>query len=873
MKVMKITNTFCILILCLSNVILSQNKSHSVYYRDALVVNPYVEYSIGFKNYGSMNGSDWEGEYGITETVDQIMQREHSVVQLTGIIRESKIEFESPRKDLPPTPGLDVSKWPPLDRTYLPLMPMNPQTVGTTFLGAQLSESGFIPPDCMGDVGLTQVLVAANGRIKVFSKSGTLGPLDADMDVFFNSVRNGSGTSDPHIRYDRLSQRWFIVIINVASKNNRVLIAVSDSPTITGSSSFTFFQFQHNLVAPAGDNNRFADYPTLGVDANALYIGTNNFRTNGLFVSISGFVVRKSSLTSGGPIVATAFRNLSVFTPQGVDNDDPAATVGYFIGVNVSLFNQLDILRISDPGGTPTISGTFNITVPTTRFPENVPALGTSTILDALDDRLFAAHIRENKITGVQSLWTAHNIEVDASGVGNTAGNRTASRWYEFTNLNSTPTLNQSGTLYDPAGSDPQFFWIPSVAMNGQGHMALGCSRAGVGRRAEIVVAGRLSSDPLGTTQTFTLAQSSSTVYDVTVTNPQRWGDYSQTVVDPTDDMTMWTFQQYCNSTDSWGVRVIELVAPPPVTPTTADPSAVAPNLSSAVIVITGTSVSGSGFFDPGTDVGGPGFTNHISASVTGGIIANSVTFDSPTQVTLNVNTTGVANGFYDVTVTNPDGQSASGIGILEIDSAVPVELSSFIAKSSKDGVQLDWVTQTEVNNYGFEVERTTTFPPSYQGGSVRQLPDGGGWEKIGFVEGHGNTNSPKKYSFIDRGINYGSFAYRLKQIDNDGSYEYSDEIEIDAGKIPNDFVLEQNYPNPFNPSTTIRFAINESVPASLKIYDVLGNEVEELFNERTEAGKVYNLEFKAENLSSGIYFYRLETPTKILHRKMLLIK
>ena len=87
------------------------------------------------------------------------------------------------------------------------------------------------------------------------------------------------------------------------------------------------------------------------------------------------------------------------------------------------------------------------------------------------------------------------------------------------------------------------------------------------------------------------------------------------------------------------------------------------------------------------------------------------------------------------------------------------------------------------------------------------------------------------------------------------------------------EYELSQNYPNPFNPSTTIRFAINENVPASLKIYDVLGNEVEELFNERTEAGKVYNLEFKAENLSSGIYFYRLETPTKILHRKMLLIK
>ncbi len=94
-----------------------------------------------------------------------------------------------------------------------------------------------------------------------------------------------------------------------------------------------------------------------------------------------------------------------------------------------------------------------------------------------------------------------------------------------------------------------------------------------------------------------------------------------------------------------------------------------------------------------------------------------------------------------------------------------------------------------------------------------------------------------------------------------------------DDSNLPQQFKLKQNYPNPFNPSTTIRFAINESVPTSLKIYDVLGNEVEELFNERAEAGKVYNLEFNAANLPSGVYLYKLETPTKILRRKMLLIK
>jgi hypothetical protein len=204
------------------------------------------------------------------------------------------------------------------------------------------------------------------------------------------------------------------------------------------------------------------------------------------------------------------------------------------------------------------------------------------------------------------------------------------------------------------------------------------------------------------------------------------------------------------------------------------------------------------------------------------------------------------------------------GIFTTPILTALPVELSSFTAQVLRNGgVQLDWTTETEIDNYGFELERRI----------VSKHSTIGNWEKIGFVEGQGNSNSPKEYSFLDEGISYGKYLYRLKQIDTDGTFEYSDEIEVDAGEIPNGFVLEQNYPNPFNPSTTIRFAINESVPATLKIYDALGNEVAELFNEKSEARKIYNIEFDGGNLSSGIYFYKLETPSRIIHRKMILIK
>ena len=135
-------------------------------------------------------------------------------------------------------------------------------------------------------------------------------------------------------------------------------------------------------------------------------------------------------------------------------------------------------------------------------------------------------------------------------------------------------------------------------------------------------------------------------------------------------------------------------------------------------------------------------------------------------------------------------------------DSALPVELSYFTAKVLKSaGIKLDWQTKTEVNNYGFEIERS-------QMSEVKSQTE---WTKRGFVEGNGNSNSPKDYSFVDNNAQYGNYAYRLKQIDSDGKYEYSKIIEVDAGNIPNGFVLEQNYPNPFNPTTTIKFALAEN--------------------------------------------------------------
>ncbi len=206
--------------------------------------------------------------------------------------------------------------------------------------------------------------------------------------------------------------------------------------------------------------------------------------------------------------------------------------------------------------------------------------------------------------------------------------------------------------------------------------------------------------------------------------------------------------------------------------------------------------------------------------------------------------------------------------------SALPVELTNFTATSKNNVVELQWNTATEVNNYGFDVERASATL-----GMNDNVPSGeDGWEKIGFVQGNGNSNSKHDYSFIDDNISSGRYLYRLKQIDNDGSYKYSDEIEVDL-KNSVSILLEQNFPNPFNPATKIKYSI-PNLPASmqgsenvvLKVYDVLGKEVKTLINEFKQAG-TYELTFDASALTSGLYFYRITVGSNSDIKKMMLVK
>jgi hypothetical protein len=203
------------------------------------------------------------------------------------------------------------------------------------------------------------------------------------------------------------------------------------------------------------------------------------------------------------------------------------------------------------------------------------------------------------------------------------------------------------------------------------------------------------------------------------------------------------------------------------------------------------------------------------------------------------------------------DNTGATSVTIFEAEP-IPVELTSFTASTSKGRVTLNWSTATETNNSGFEIQRKLENTV---------------WERIGFVEGHGTTTEIQNYKFIDdiSDIKATSLSYRLKKIDYDGSYEYSEEVEV-TNSAPTDYALHQNFPNPYNPVTAITYSLSVKSYVELVVYNTLGENITQLVNEEKEAGN-YEVSFSATNLPSGIYFYRLQAGDFTETKKMVLLR
>ena len=250
--------------------------------------------------------------------------------------------------------------------------------------------------------------------------------------------------------------------------------------------------------------------------------------------------------------------------------------------------------------------------------------------------------------------------------------------------------------------------------------------------------------------------------------------------------------------------------------------------------------------------------TNLFATNYAGGVGVFLTTNNGTNWITVD---SGLANHSADCLVASGEylfaGTDRRGVWKRPLsEMVVPVELTSFTATANDKQVTLSWSTATELNNQGFEVQRKAL---------------GGEFATVAFAKGQGTTTQPNQYSFADKNLDEGKYFYRLKQMDLNGLFEYSNAIEVDVRSV-DQFSLEQNHPNPFNPATTIGYVLQEKGNVKLTLLNSLGEEIAILVNEEQDKG-YHEVEFDAKELSSGIYFYTLQVKSFVDTKKMILLR
>ncbi|MFT7677939.1 MAG: hypothetical protein ACI8QC_001925 [Planctomycetota bacterium] len=396
------------------------------------------------------------------------------------------------------------------------------------FNGPRLGDAGagYIPPDTCGAVGTDHFVSVVNQNISIYSKATGQRLINTPLNTFMN----GNTCLDPRVCFDPDSQRFIVLGTNFSS-GQQVHVAVSSSDDATG----TWFKFSFQTDGGT-DAGRWPDYPTLGVDQRGIY--SSAYMVGGS-ARMTLFALEKGPLVAANPSVGvvSAFRNLTwegAIQPAVHWDDDGGA---YCVSVNGS--NRLRVRKVLPPLTNPTLAASGFVTVGSHPSPPDAPAMGSNTPLDTVGDRLMNAVYRDG------SLWTAHCVG---------SGGRSAARWYEIDPNNLASTVQQ-GTIADPV----LYFLFPTIAVNGNGDVVVGMSASHSGMFVGAWATGRKVTDPAGQMGVPFEYRSGAGAYNrLDGSGRNRWGDYSLTSADPTDD-TFWTLQERALSGNNWGTTVAQL--------------------------------------------------------------------------------------------------------------------------------------------------------------------------------------------------------------------------------------------------------------------------------------------------------------------------
>ncbi len=500
------------------------------------------------------NGSS---ETGVTYTQEVPFSIE-SIAEVKE--RESRQPVPSPMQK-----AIPFQRGPPPKELKHGTAPLNPQSaplyeptawapaLGSSFIG--LSDNGMvIPPDTMGAVGPLHLVETLNSEVGFFNKSTGALISNVSLQTFWSSLGTGSGQPDyspfdPKVIYDQHSGRFIAVTMGGSSSpNSWLMLAVSATSDPTG----TWYKWAIDADTDGGAQlfNNWADYPGFGVDANYVYVTANMFSNTNTYQYSKVWVVPKTQLLNGNAsITVTEFRNPtgSYFTMQPAHVFGSSSTE-YFVhedyGCPDPVLPCLRLNNITFPGGTPTWNSMGYIVVnsySSSNFP-NAPQLGSSNGIATNDRRLLNAIFRNG------SLWTTHTVY-------NSTGAKTEVAWYQINPANASPSSPYGTPVQQGRVSDAnRWYYFPSIAVNSNGDVGIGSSGSSTSEYAGAYYTARNASDASGTMQSVALLKAGLAPYYKTYSGTSnRWGDYSATVIDPSDNTTFWTLQEYAGTSNLWG--------------------------------------------------------------------------------------------------------------------------------------------------------------------------------------------------------------------------------------------------------------------------------------------------------------------------------
>ena len=428
----------------------------------------------------------------------------------------------------------------------LAVLPVPAQTIIKNFSGVNLSDTiglgtGATPPDTMGAAGTNRFVEFVNGAFAIYDKAGVRQSLISDITFWENAGISSStiaaGLTDPRIVYDAGSGRWFATELTVDNTGNQVLVARSDSANPGGTWKALHFTA----------NSGFGDFDTLGVDALGVYVGVNNFNAANHFTGVSFFSIPKVDLIASTPTLAnmTTFSGISAatygFTLQGVCNPSNGPGHGVILAVDSSLGGFINRTTINNPGSA---GATLATRVQISNAHDTTPAAAAQPGGQTVDagDRRFSAAVRQSG----SNIFMANTF---------LQGSHDGIHWL---------VLNESNNAVLGEGiiTNSSFhFFQPSIAANSKGQFLLVFNRCGSTAPAgDISIYGAVGSVN-GSTVTmgspFLIQQGGVSNFTISFdTAPYRWGDYSATMVDPTDDDLFWTIQEIPDSSTSWGTQI-----------------------------------------------------------------------------------------------------------------------------------------------------------------------------------------------------------------------------------------------------------------------------------------------------------------------------